>query len=591
MGVILWLFSDLEAGTASLLYRLTRQYNSVHGWGILKLTYLTADDMELLLWLPLSFLGAWIALFTTWGICNRKTVLPGTLPGLLCLLACLIVTTTVPDGIWLYLFLFSLLLICLTHTLRREQEAGANKLTAIAAIPLAVMLLLLFILSPASTYEGEATARDTLNGILDSEVVQQVFGELTPVGNSGSSVSGSTVRLDAVGIRVRSNAEVLQVHTEYSGTLYLRGRALDSYDGISWTDSGQGTPSLYWPEADALTHLGEVTVQTRFAHMMLYVPYYVRSMDLADVTKVLANDKKLTKYSFSAGRIPNETELKALTGEDQDFDRYIHLTESVKKWAEPLALEITAGKQSVYEKAQAIADYVRSSAKYSLNTDKMPGREREFVKWFLEDSSTGYCVHFASSATVLLQAAGIPARYVTGYMTPVGKDCYTAVQEQDAHAWAEYWLPGFGWMILEATPAAEAEPEVEETIPAPAQPEKKPLDGELLKKLGILLLVCLPAIAFLQRGIRRYMRRKKLVTGTERQQLLAHWQEAMLLSGRLGVEPDSHLRELAERAKFSPHPIREQDIDAFKEYLSQTKKQLKKQNLFRRLYNYFILAI
>lgn len=590
LGAVLWITGELETSFFALLYRLSRQYNGVHGWGILRLTHGTAEELEGKLWLTLCFLGAVIAIVTAWSVCRRKTVIPGILMAASCLGLCLVVTNTVPDTAWLYGLLFGALLIMITHTVRRENATAGNKLTAIAALPLGLVLLVLFLVSPPEEYTGEQTARGIMQSILNNELTQQVFGELTPGGTSGSSVAGSTVRLDAVGVRLDSDAEILQVHTQYSGILYLRGRALDSYDGLSWSDSGKTTPRLYWPKAEGLSSLGEVTVQTRYAHRMLYLPYYVRSMDLTDMTRGLENEKKLTKYSFATGAVPGKDVLSQAAAAGEDYSEYLHLTDTVKQWAKPLAEEITIGKATIYEKAQAIADYVRGSARYSLKTDTMPARERDFARWFLEDSATGYCVHFASSTVVLLQAAGIPARYVTGYMTPVGKDCYTSVREQDAHAWAEYWLPGFGWTILEATPAAEPEQEEEITVPLP-KPAPKAVDWNLVKNICLGILLSMIPAAFFQSILRRSLRKKKLRNEDNRQRLLAYWQEAALLARCLGTQPDTRLRELAERTKFSPYLPGEQDFEAFRQYLQSTKKQLRKQNLPRRIYQYFILAV
>ena len=65
-----------------------------------------------------------------------------------------------------------------------------------------------------------------------------------------------------------------------------------------------------------------------------------------------------------------------------------------------------------------------------------------------------------------MQAAGIPARYVTGYYVNVTQGEQITVYSNQAHAWAEYWLPGYGWTVLEATPpdfAAEPEETTEAT--------------------------------------------------------------------------------------------------------------------------------
>jgi hypothetical protein len=73
--------------------------------------------------------------------------------------------------------------------------------------------------------------------------------------------------------------------------------------------------------------------------------------------------------------------------------------------------------------------------------------------WF--DSKQGFCEHIASAFVVLMRALDIPARIVTGYqggeINPV--DGYWTVRNSDAHAWAEVWIAGQGWVRVDPTTA------------------------------------------------------------------------------------------------------------------------------------------
>ena len=84
---------------------------------------------------------------------------------------------------------------------------------------------------------------------------------------------------------------------------------------------------------------------------------------------------------------------------------------------------------------------------------------------FLFETRTGFCEHFASSFTLMMRAAGIPARVVTGYqggeLNPV--DDYYIVRQRDAHAWSEVWLNGQGWVRIDPT-AAVAPERIERSI-------------------------------------------------------------------------------------------------------------------------------
>jgi transglutaminase-like putative cysteine protease len=84
---------------------------------------------------------------------------------------------------------------------------------------------------------------------------------------------------------------------------------------------------------------------------------------------------------------------------------------------------------------------------------------RNAVDDFLFGTREGFCEHYASSFTVLMRAAGIPARVVTGYQggywNPLGN--YLLVRQSDAHAWSEVWLEGRGWTRVDPTAAVRPE--------------------------------------------------------------------------------------------------------------------------------------
>lgn len=83
--------------------------------------------------------------------------------------------------------------------------------------------------------------------------------------------------------------------------------------------------------------------------------------------------------------------------------------------------------------------------------------ERDGVDQFLFDRRSGFCEHYAQAFVVVMRAAGIPARIVTGYQggSPNPLDGTWVVRQSDAHAWAEYWLPGRGWVRADPTAAVD----------------------------------------------------------------------------------------------------------------------------------------
>ena len=87
------------------------------------------------------------------------------------------------------------------------------------------------------------------------------------------------------------------------------------------------------------------------------------------------------------------------------------------------------------------------------------------------------------------------------------------------------------------------------------------------------------------------IRRKRLREGNTNQRTLAYWQELACLSRLLGQLPDKHMYELAEKAKFSPHTITEEELWELKNETARIHRQLKKKSLFHQLYYRLILVI
>ena len=117
-----------------------------------------------------------------------------------------------------------------------------------------------------------------------------------------------------------------------------------------------------------------------------------------------------------------------------------------------LAQEITRACPSELEKAHAIEAWLKNNIKYSLGTRMGRG---DPVSDFVLNKRAAHCEFFASAAVLMLRCAGVPARYVTGYYAHEsdGDNSYV-VRQQDAHAWAECWVGGSGWVTIDATPAA-----------------------------------------------------------------------------------------------------------------------------------------
>lgn len=615
----LWRNGSLEESLEALLNRLSRQYNKAYGWGVIRWGYRTADEMEPTILLMLCIFGVLIAMAVAWSVCRKKTALPAVLLSLICVGTCFVVTDTVPDIIWLYFLLLSIAVLLLTGRVRQQDAQQGNRLTLFTAPAVASALLLLLICVPQKTYNGQARA-EKLVKMFVTDPIQLLMGK------EGSGSGSGNVDLTTVGFRNTTDTPIMEITAEFSDTLYLRSSAMNIYDGTSWYDSEDyegeipNWEMLDWPEM--VWDAGRVKIVTNYAHRMLYTPYYLRKAYMKDASAGIVNKSGLTEYTFDCLQVVEYLSLSDLYpsplvkphGEWRGdmLEQFIRLPEDVRKWAEPLASEITGDVPSPYHRAMAIAEYVRDSARYDTQTPRMSGRNKDFVRWFLEDSDTGYCVHFASAATVLLQASGIPARYVTGYTAQVEAGQTTVVTADKAHAWAEYYLPGFGWTVLEATPAEEEQIPTEtqdathpteddqrptednETSPDkdPEKENRSQLSSVILKVLAVIAgVAALVAAVWGQYRLRIYEKQRRYEKCTPNQQAVLRWQEAVRFARLLGQTPDKELFALAEKARFSQHTITQSELALFDDYAVAAKEKLQNRPWLHRFYYRIILAV
>ncbi len=107
---------------------------------------------------------------------------------------------------------------------------------------------------------------------------------------------------------------------------------------------------------------------------------------------------------------------------------------------------------------QKVAAYVQNAAVYDLEYDQALDAEPNIAIAFLETYKSGVCRHYATVATLLYRALGIPARYAVGYLAELEPGVWVEVTAERAHAWAEVYIDGIGWQYVEVTGSSETLP-------------------------------------------------------------------------------------------------------------------------------------
>ncbi len=172
-----------------------------------------------------------------------------------------------------------------------------------------------------------------------------------------------------------------------------------------------------------------------------------------------------TRLQNFAQGIPREWESWY---EEYVLEQYLTVPDNmpnVEKVAAELAAEdlsrtklgsISSENEERLAKAFLVADWMGRNTSYSLVLPKLPWWE-DPVEYFLGTSRMGYCMHYASAATMILREMGVPARYASGYVVTrysfeAGQDGYEAeILDNQAHAWTEIYLNGIGWVPVEVT--------------------------------------------------------------------------------------------------------------------------------------------
>jgi len=131
---------------------------------------------------------------------------------------------------------------------------------------------------------------------------------------------------------------------------------------------------------------------------------------------------------------------------------YMEVPDIVPERVRDLTMEIIAYADNDFDRIMAIRDYLMQFS-YTLEPIPVP-QGVCFVDHFLFVGQVGYCTYFASAMAVMARIAGVPSRYVEGFVIPPSHEDMAEVTVTNlmAHAWVEVYLEGFGWITVEATP-------------------------------------------------------------------------------------------------------------------------------------------
>jgi protein-glutamine gamma-glutamyltransferase len=292
----------------------------------------------------------------------------------------------------------------------------------------------------------------------------RIQGPLWGMPQDAYSSSGLSERMEPGSLSKLTLSEAVAFRVTYANQvprreqMYWRGPVLWNFDGRVWTTgaSGFNSPAQFSDAAQPVEY--SVTLEPHNKKWLygLDVPSSLPPNALMnDDFQVFSKDSIVarTRYTMRS----NLSYRANLDEPESQRQRGLQLPAQLNPRARQLAA--TWRTQSANDAAivnTALRYFNQEKFSYTLEP---PLLGRDGIDEFLFSTQQGFCEHYAAAFVYLMRAANIPARVVTGYQggeyNKIGN--YYIVRQSDAHAWAEVWLTGSGWVRVDPTAAIAPE--------------------------------------------------------------------------------------------------------------------------------------
>lgn len=394
--------------------------------------------------------------------------------------------------LWFLVFNFGCLLLLL-ETARVKNTDTAEQPLMQSAVQMLVGVLIvtavILITGVGSNINTEQTASDIRNSVheLRYEEGKQVLPEGQFSGDFHLNYSGT---------------EMMKVEMDRPESLYLQGHIYSEYGEDGWTRLPDETASdaselFYWLHQEGfysesqlallretLSMEGDehinVSVQVKAAcRENLYLPPELSTESITlnqfslgdgDVHSKRFFGEKTYEFQTEANLVSKAYEMLETLDKNRNLPEvkeYLRLEESYRDFVYENYLSIpkecaeliktympeAQERMTTNEAKHTIRSVLGKEFTYSETADLLSGGA-QLLSGFKEDG--GNCIHHATTAVLMLRACGIPARYVEGYIiTPeeaAASGGTLTLTGKNAHAWAEYYEDGVGWIPFETAP-------------------------------------------------------------------------------------------------------------------------------------------
>ena len=368
--------------------------------------------------------------------------------------------------------------IILTHFLYSQSLlVAAAMLVSIWGLLTALVLAHMPVGQPSLRQASGLAARTALLGAPVMALLFVLFPRIGPlwgVPQDGISTTGLSNTMKMGSMTELALDESVAMRLRFEGAppappeMYFRGPVLTRFDGVEWRPLGLPfAPAGMAPRPPNLKLQGEA-----IRYEVTLEPLRLASMPLLEATTEISPIEGLRvsprddlqwlaeRPVYERVRLTAVAHTRFTLGLPR---RAGELQESLElppgynprtlAWARSFRNDPVNREIGAKLFAQALLRHIREGGfSYTL----APGDYgRDGIDEFWLDRKEGFCEHFAAAFVVVMRAAGFPARVVTGYQGTdlLPFDGYYIVRQSSAHAWAEYWQTGVGWIRSDPTAA------------------------------------------------------------------------------------------------------------------------------------------
>ena len=370
--------------------------------------------------------------------------------------------------------------VVLTHFLYSQTlPVAVAMLISVWGLLTALVLAHMPVGQPSLPKAGALAARTALLGAPIMVLMFVLFPRIGPlwgVPQDGISTTGLSDSMKRGSVTALALDDSIALRLRFDGpppapeTLYLRGPVLSRFDGTEWKPLA---PRRGATRSSSMQDAANLRVAGKPVHYEITLePLRLSVIPLIEAT---ATAPQIEGYSVSARGdlewVADRPLYERVRFEADAYPNFRHgpvragpeLAEyrALPQGYNPRTLEWAAAfrRRGNFDAAdpgpivQALMQHIRTGGyTYTLAAESYG---RDSIDEFWLDRREGFCEHFAAAFVVVMRALGVPARVVTGYQgaEPVPVDGYYVVRQSSAHAWAEYWQRGVGWVRADPTAA------------------------------------------------------------------------------------------------------------------------------------------